>query len=185
MASYRRSTLFRLACDPVCRLWSGFGDLEITDDYDPSGEIYLGAAALLDVPALKQLINGVADRVDFGISGVSAEALRLVLEDAPSVRDAPVLIGEQSFDANWQKVGAPNWLWQGIADVLLVDSSGADASRQRTISLSTRSADTFRADPVPSYYTDQDQRRRSPTDAIFDHVALLTQEARRRFGPGS
>lgn len=185
MASFRRSILFRLACDPVCRLWSGFGDLDITDAVDPGGATYLGAGALLDVPVLKQLINGVADRIDFGISGVPDRALRLVLEDAPSVQDAPLLIGEQSFDRGWQVNGAPAWLWRGYADVLSVESAESEQGRQRTIRLSVRSADTFRANPVTTYFTDQDQRRQSPDDAIFSHVGLISAGAKRKFGPGS
>lgn len=184
MATYRRSILFRLAADPIARYWSGYGPLDVTGDaIDPDGARYLGAGALLDVPALKALVNGAADRLDFLLSGVSAETLRLAQEDAASVKDALVLIGEQGFDANWQADGDPIWVWRGYADVLAIDSTDGERGRQRVIKLSVRAGDTRRSDPQPAYYTDPDQRRRSPTDAIFSHVAKISQGARRRFGP--
>jgi hypothetical protein len=184
MATFRRSILFRLAADPVARVWSGHGPLPITDAYDPSGAIYRGAGDLLSVPALKQLVNGVADRVDFVLSGVSGETLRLALEDAESVNGAEVLIGEVSFDQDWQTVGGPLWVWRGTADVLTTESNENDGERTRSIRLSVASADTKRSNPQPSYYTDQEQRRRSPTDAICSHVQSISVGAKRRFGPG-
>jgi hypothetical protein len=102
MATYRRSILFRLAADPIARFWSGYGDLDVAaDTIDPEGARYIGAGALLDVPALKALVNGAADRLDFVLEGVSGHTLRLAQEDAATVKDALVLIGEQSFDADW------------------------------------------------------------------------------------
>lgn len=186
MASYRRSILFRLAVDPVARLWSGHGDLDVQPDLiDPDGARYRGVGALIDIPALKLLTNGAADRLDFTLSGVSAYVQRLAQEDAPEVRNALVLIGEQSFDADWQTAGAPVWIWRGLADVLVTESTESDEGRQRLIRLSVRSADTRRNDPQPAWFTDADQRRRSPTDAICSHVSKISQGARRRFGPSS
>lgn len=184
MAVYRRSILFRLAADPIARVWSGHGPLPIVDEIDPDGATYQGMGGLLDVPSIKQLVNGTADRLDFRLSGITADTLRLAREDAESVRNALTLIGEVSFDDAWQ-VASVAWVWRGMADVLTVDSSDTAAGRQRTIRLSVRSADTFRSNPQPAYYTDQDQRRRSPTDAIFSHVSLISIGAKRRFGPGS
>jgi hypothetical protein len=155
------------------------------DAIDPDGARYIGAGALLDVPALKMLVNGAADRLDFVLSGVSAYTLRLAQEDAESVKDALVLIGEQDFDAAWQNDGPARWVWRGFADIMATDSQEATQGRQRTIRLSVRSADTFRSNPQPAYYTDHDQRRRSPTDAIGSHVALISNGVRRRFGPAS
>lgn len=186
MATYRRSILFRLAADPIARLWSGHGNLDVEPDLiDPGGARYRGAGALLDVPALKQLVNGTADRLDFLLSGVNAYTLRLAQEDSDSVRDALVLIGEQDFDANWQNAGPVRWVWRGFADILITDSQDAPVGRQRTIRLSVRSADTFRSNPQPAFYTDQEQRRRSSDDAICSHVSLISIGAKRRFGPAT
>lgn len=183
MATYRRSIVWRLACDPAAYLWSGHGDLDVPSDLlDPSGARYRGAGALLEVPALKQLINGIADRVDFRVSGVSGETLRLALADRASVYGASLHVGTVSFDADWQITGPPVWDWRGIADVLTPDSKDTDQGRERTITLSVAAADTARANPRLAWFTDADQRRRSPTDKIFDRVAGINAGVTRRFG---
>lgn len=183
MAVYRRSIIWRLACSPVARLWSGVGDLPLPGNkLDPSGAVYRGAGALLQVPALKALMNGLADRVEFSVSGVSAETVRLAIEDRDSVQGAQLDVGYVNFDADWQPELVV-WQWQGFADVLTTKSEANDQGRQRTISLSVASADTLRSNPQIARYTDADQRRRSPTDAIFSHVAGIAAGNTRRFGP--
>ncbi|TKD50226.1 hypothetical protein [Sphingomonas baiyangensis] len=180
----RRSIVFRLASDPVCYLWSGHFDLPVSADaLDPEGAIYKGAGELLSVPALKQLINGAADRLDFVVSGVSAETIRLAGEDRDSVKGALVTIGYVEFDADWQIVGPASWDWRGIADTLATSNEPTDNGRERQIILSVRSTDTRRSNPAPAYYTDADQRKRSPTDAIFSEVAGISVGVTRRFGP--
>lgn len=181
---YRRSYLFRLATETPAFLWSGFGPLPVPgDDLDPEGQIYLGAGDLIQIPALKQLINGVADRVDFTLSGVSTESLRLALEERESVRGSSVHIGYVTFDEQWQIEGPPTWEWFGTADILTVDRPRSDGDVTRSITLSVASADTRRSNPVLAFWTDADQRRRSPTDAICDHVAGITAGSTRRWGP--
>lgn len=184
MATYRRSYVFRLASDPVCRLWTGIGRLPTpADDVDPSGAIWGGAGALLQIPALKALINGIADRVRFTLSGASAETLRLALEDRDSVYRAEVRIGWVAFDADWQVDGAIHWDWIGIADVLEIESAGDAGNRSRSIALSVAAADTRRTNPNYSYYTAASQRLRSPDDAFCDQVAAITLGVKRRFAP--
>lgn len=184
MAVYRRSILWRLGADPVARLWSGVGNLNIpAHPLDPAGATYRGAGALLNVPTLKQLINGVADRCEFTVSGVSAETLRLALEDRYTIRGAPLHVGYINFDKDWQVDGLPVWEWQGVADTLTTAREATDTGGQRSITLSVASANTDRSDPVLSWWTDADQRRRSPTDAIFSHVAGINAGTTRRWGP--
>lgn len=180
---YRRSVLFRLGSDPVVRLWSGFGDLPIpANAHDDATEIYRGAGALLQVPAVKQLINGVADRVDFTLSGVNAATIALAIEDRDTVQGAAVALGYASFDDAWQ-VETVAWQWLGIADVLKVESNATQDQRTRSITLSVAASDTARANPQLAWFTDADQRRRSPTDAFFSHVAGISQGTTRRWGP--
>lgn len=183
MASFRRTILWRLACNPVARLSSEHCDMFVPGDYlDPAGATYKGAGALLDVPTLKQLINGIADRLEFRVSGVSAETMRLALEDRPTVYGASLHVGYVDSDVNWQVTGPPVWEWSGVADVLTPDSKPSDKGRDFTLSLSVASADTLRSNPQLAWFTDQDQRKRSPTDAIFDRVAGINAGATRRFG---
>lgn len=183
MATYRRSIVWRLASDPPCYLWSGFGDLDLIGDLDPSGARYRGAGALIDIPSLKSLINGIADRLDFRVSGVSAHVLRLALDDRDTVAGASLHIGYVLFDRAYQLLTGPVWEWQGEADILTVDSQDSDQGRERTITLSVRANDTSRSNPRLAWFTDADQRRRSPTDAAFNHVAGINLGTTRRFGP--
>lgn len=183
MATQRRSILFRLGSDPAAYLWSGVGDLELpANAIDGAVTIYRGAGKLLDVPELEQLINGTADRLDVSISGVSVEATRLALEDAPSVKGASVHIGAAYFDKHWQLIEV-EWLALLRADTLLVAGQQADRGRSRTLTLSIATDFTDRSRAPVAFFTDPDQRRRSADDRIFDHVSGITQGTSRSFGP--
>lgn len=184
MAAYRRSHVFRLEVDPVLYIWTGHGYLDTPGDtIDPLGARWLGGAHILDIPALKVLLNGAADRSDIQVSGVDGETLRLAQEDRAEVKDALVMIGSVKFDAAWQLVGPVAWEWRGTADVMSVGGRQSDQGRERTISLSIRAGDTRRSNPQPAFFTYADQKRRSADDEIFDHVAQITAGITRRFGP--
>ncbi|MBI1179098.1 MAG: hypothetical protein GC201_00970 [Alphaproteobacteria bacterium] len=179
----RESFLLRIDADPPARVWGGIGDLAIpSDSVEPGGATYSGAGELLQNPDFEQLINGVAERLDIQVSGVTAETLRLALEDAPSVRGARVDFGRVSFDDDWQ-IDTVEWEAVFRADVLSVDSKDGEQGRIRTITLSIASANTNRSNAPISYFTDADQKRRSSTDDIFSHVGGITAGASRRFGP--
>lgn len=184
MAISRISWLLRIGSDPVCYLWTGFGPLETpADDVDAGGGAWLGAGHLIAIPALQALINGVAQRVNFTLSGVDAETLRLGVEDKDSVKGAEVRLGHVRFDSDWQLIGGIAWEWLGIADALTISSRYGDDSRKRAIVLMVGSADTMRSNPRFTFWTDSSQRLRSPDDAFCDHVAGINVGITRRFGP--
>lgn len=70
-----------------------------------------------------------------------------------------------------------------IADKLTFSSEETDEGRSRVLTLSIATEDTDRNRSPQAYWTDADQRRKSPTDAIFSHVAQIYQGVLRRFGP--
>lgn len=186
MAEVRESYLLRIASDPPARVWSGVGDLEIPADIvEDATATYLGAGQLLSVTDFQHLINGVAERVEFSVSGVNDETVRLALEDAPSVKGAAVHLGRIDFDENWQQLGPVEWEATFRADTLTVDSQGSNGQRTRTITLSVGTSDTGRSYAPMSFFTDSDQRRRSPTDAVFSFVAGINGGTTRRFGADS
>ena len=183
MAEVRESWLLRIGTPDPARIWGGVGNLVIPADIvEASDATYLGAGELLSVPDFQQLINGVAERVEFIVSGVSDETVRLALEEAPDVRNAQIHAGRVDFGEDWQIVGVE---WEAVwrADFLVVDSESAGGIRQRTIKLSAGTDDTGRSYAPASYFTDSDQRLRSETDAFCDHVAGITQGTARVFGP--
>lgn len=184
MAEVRESYLLKIDTIDPARIWSGVGMLEIPPDrVEPLGATYLGAGELLSVPDFQQLINGVAERIEFTVSGVSDETVRLALEDAPTVRNAAIYIGRIDFDENWQQVGPVEWEATFRADCLVIDSTSSGGKRTRTLKLSAGSDDTGRTYAPAAFFTDADQRLRSPDDSFFDHVARLSNGSSRVFGP--
>ena len=183
MAFYRESIVARIDCDPPCLLWSGVGPLPLpADAVLPEDAIALGGSELINVPDFQTLINGTAERLDFTVSGVSEETVRLALEDAPSVRGARVDIGIVQFDEAWQVEAVE---WEGVfeARALSVTRPVSQDKPQRSITLTIAQGDTTRARAPFSFFTDADQRRRSPDDAVFSHVASISAGVSRRFGP--
>lgn len=179
----RESFGIRIAADPVARLWSGHGDLLVPADIvEGEPAIYLGGGTLLNAPDFQQLINGTAERLELQLSGVSAEAIRLALEEGPSVRGAKVHLVRFDFDDAWQLIGVE---YEAVfrADKLSMSSRQEEGGRTRTLTLSIATEDTNRSRAPLAYFTDQDQRRRSPTDAFFSHISGIAAGTSRRFGP--
>lgn len=174
----------RIDAIPVARLWSGVGDLLVPADIvETQPAAYMGAGALLNAPDFQQLINGTAERLEAQISGVTAEAIRLALEEGSSVRGAKVHFVRFDFDDDWQLIGVE---YEAVfrADKLTIESQDEEGGgRTRKLTLSIGTEDTNRSRAPLAYFTDQDQRRRSTTDRIFDHVAGITIGTSRRFGP--
>jgi hypothetical protein len=184
MPAYRESFVFRLATDEPAIFWTGAGDLYLdADDVLPEPVLALGSGELLDLPDLEALINGVAQRVEIRVSGVSPETLRFAQEEADQVTGAAVHIGRIEFDEEWQIAGPVVWEWQGEAQKLTVGSDPAGEGRTRTITLHVAAGDKTRARAPFAFFTDADQRREYPTDAFFDHVGAINAGTSRRWGP--
>jgi hypothetical protein len=184
MAIYRESIIVRIDCDPPALLWSGLGLLDVpADAVIPAPSIAIGGGQLISVPDFQQLIGGTAERLDFVVSGVDDETVRLALEDAPSVRGARVDVGTVQFDADWQ-LAAIEWENVFEARSLSISRPQSQGSRiTRSITLTIVQGSTTRARANLAFFTDADQRRRSADDAIFSNVAAITAGTSRRFGP--
>lgn len=169
-----RWSLFALimASGGPVRAWLGVGDYEIAaDDVDTMGGTYLGVGLVGDIPALSQLVGGVAERIEFTLSGADDRTLRLADGDADEVKAAPVYVGIVFFDQYWQQADPIAWLWEGTADVPSVDRSADEGGGiVRSVSLSVGSVFTDRTRPQLGFYTPADQKRRSPTDTFCDRV---------------
>lgn len=171
--SPRFSAFFYMATsgEPV-RAWLGPGDYAVeADGVDETGGTYLGIGMVGDVPALRQLVGGLAERVDFTLNGADPVAFALADDEAATVRGAKVHVGVVFFDQDWQEVAPVAWLWEGTADMPAVDYDGAGGNPVRRISLSVGSAYTDRTRPSLGFYTDKDQKRRSATDDFCWRVA--------------
>ncbi|ARR53492.1 hypothetical protein HY78_08685 [Rhizorhabdus wittichii DC-6] len=179
----RQSIIVRIDSEDPARFWQGVGDILIpADDVEPLEAIYLGAGELISVPDFQQLINGTAERIEFTLSGVSAETIAMAVEDAASVRGASLHVGIVTFDEAWQVIEVA-WEAEFRCDTLTVSSQGSQTGRVRSITLSVGSDDTGRSRAPIAFFTDADQKRRSATDNIFSHVAGMVAGKSRRFGP--
>jgi len=175
--------LFRLEIDgdPVY-IWSGFGDLDVPADALSPATRYSGAGELLDLPSVQDAINGIAVKIDFTLSGVDAEIQSLAMSE--DVKGAKVLIGTLPLDDQYQIAGDVFYEMEGVADIVSTSrSNNADYTSVRTITLSVLVGDGGRSRADLSFFTDADQRRRSPTDAFFSHVAQISAGVTRPFGP--
>lgn len=184
MAAFNEVYLFRIEADPPAYLWSGHGDLFVEGDAIAGDATYLGAGDIIDIPAVAQIINSAADRIEFTLSGVTDEAQRLAFEDRETVKGATVRIGSLVLDENLQQVGEVDWEWDGIANSVSVkrDPAQPGQSPTRTIAMSVARGDTARTRPELDFYTDASQRLVSATDAFFSHVAGISQGSTRTFG---
>ncbi len=160
------------------RAWLGFGDYALPAcDVDPTGGVYPGIGLVGDIPALRQLIGGLAERVEFALNGADATTFRLADQDAHVIRNAPVHVGIVFFDDHWQPVDDVAWPWSGTADVVETTRDGQGDAVSRRVSLSVASGFTDRTRPQLGFYTDADQRRRSPTDAFCARVSAYSIES--------
>ena len=175
----RWACFFLLKCKTKdVRAWTGIGDFDVAaDDVDAVGGTYLGIGLVGDMPALRQLVGGVAERVEFALNGADETTFTLADEDVEEVRGAQVYVGIVFFDQDWQAVAPVAWLWEGTADVPAVDRDGSGQQITRRVTLSVGSAFTDRTRPQLSFYTPADQKRRSPTDTFCDRVPAYSIES--------
>lgn len=184
MPQYRESFIFVIETDDPAIFWTGHTDLLLpADDVLDAPTIALGAGELIDLPDLEALINGIAQRVDVTLSGVSARTIALAKEEAPQVPGAAVWIGRIEFDEEWQQANPVEWEWTGEAQKLVVGSDPKANARVRQITLSVAAGDTTRSRAPFAFFTDADQRRDFPTDDFFSHVAGINAGTSRRWGP--
>jgi hypothetical protein len=176
MPAFRHSHIVEVDTDTPVRLWTGHGLLLA------AGTQYTGTGQLIGLPDIKALINGVAERLDVTISGVSSDALRLLDTERHTIPQSPARIGRVSFDDAWQVTGV-EWLWRGVADSVNIGSQQSDNGRVRTVSIGFASGNTRRSNPQIALFTDADQRKRSPTDAFFSHTGQISAGITRKFGP--
>jgi hypothetical protein len=174
----RVGIFFRLGLDPdPFRMWLGIGDCEAgIDAEDGDGEIYTGAGELLNVPAFQQLINGVAERVQFSLSGVSQRVAQMASSESDDVKGVFLNIGLGVFDENWQMIDSPVWLRKWTVDYLsIARDQQTNADAVYTVSLSARSLFTNRKRPALAFFTDEDQQRRSSGDKFCENTLRYSQ----------
>lgn len=172
------AVFFRLDTDPPLRLWCGINDIPIQlTNVDAGGAVYLGAGRLLNVPDLEVLINGIADRVEFYLPGVSVENSNRVAAGAPAIQGAAVHVGLATLDDRYQPTTEITPVWYGLADLWAMKqpkSSDPSQPPARTLVLSVGSGRTGRARARRAAYTSVQQKLLYPDDKFCDFVSRYT-----------
>lgn len=168
---------FRIETDPIVRIWFGVGSIDAGPNaLDVSDAIYKCAGVVAPIPAMKVLINGGAQRVEFTVSGVSGEILAIASAgDAEQVKGKRCSVGFALLDGQWQLLGSVKWTRTYIADFLGISQDITEDPNNpviRTVTLSVGSLTTARRRPSYSYFTNQDQQGRSPGDRFCERTPL-------------
>lgn len=167
----RCAVFLRIATDPVVRIWSGAGDFALaSDSVEPGGATYAGLGVLVSLPKLQQLVNGVAEKVDFALSGVDADVLNLAVGDAAGIQGAVVNLGVVFLGSDEQPVSPTAWLWSGEAQSLKINRRTSAGQVSRIVSLNVASAFSRRRRPALSYFTDADQQALHSGDTFCQRV---------------
>lgn len=170
------AVLFRVALgEQTIRLWSGHGDFPLPEDAVEvdAGATYRGIGDLLDLPEVSQLVNGVAERAEFRLSGVGETAAALADEEGDDVEGAPVNLGIVVLDEHLQRATPAAWLWYGEADVVESTYDGAGDEPSHSIALHVATQQAGRRSGSLLYYSNTQQRLRSPDDGFCKRVSLF------------
>ena len=100
----RYAFLLRINTSDPLRLWTGVGDLETdpSDDLDPS-QVYSGIGILTGLPAIRQLVGGIAEQLNITMSGVDAIPQNYVDDEDRDIVGSEINIGIVFFDDDWQQ----------------------------------------------------------------------------------
>lgn len=176
----RVGVFFRLEVDPVFRFWLGIGDcLAGIDAEDGAGDTYSGLGQMVGLPALQQLANGQADRVEFKLSYVSQNVASLASSEHADVKGALFRVGLGLFGGDWQLIQQPEWLKTFVIDFLSVERDQTQGEAVWTLSLSARSLFTGRRRPGLSFFTDADQQARHPGDTFCQRAVLYSVDVQK------
>lgn len=174
LAGRRIGIFFRLAVTPVQRLWLGTGLVAVKDVIDTDGAVYRGFGELSNLPVVSQLLNGVADRYEFAVSGVKAEATQMAALESDDVRGARVNLGLGFFDEDYQFAGLV-FMFEGECDYLKVTLAPSETGESWGIALSVGSAMTGRRRKSQSTFSDPDQQLRHRGDRFCERAQRYSQ----------
>jgi hypothetical protein len=151
------------------RLWNGSYKLS-ANGHDWFGIRKLGTIEGLDDPG-----NLEAGDMRFTVSGVDPRMLAIIqlalTEHKEEYIDRLVQVWLGFFDEDWQLLDAPIARAAGMMDRIEVTRAGLeDGSSRRTISISAHNIFSGRSSAPASFYTDADQKLRSPGDRGLETI---------------
>lgn len=143
---------------------------------DPADAKYRGAGRILDIPDFDGLLNGIAETVEWSISGIPQEMTEYLAE-IPNVEGASVLLGYCPMDHRGQPRMRIVPEWSGIADFVSYDIAPVKEGEQRRfkLALTTHTGDETRRTPMRSAFTQSEQQIEHPEDEFFFRAHLYNQ----------
>lgn len=190
---------FRLALDPILRVWMhiqdfptkregvyGVGDLGYESGVD--GETYLGMGRLLGMPDLEVSSDGSAPRFTMQLSGVPPEYAAMFDEEAESVAGIEARIGICPLDEYGQPLHSIIPLQTTYADVVNFAMDAGDgplAQRTQTVSVSLGAGDGRRATPKLTSWTHAQHQILHPGDDFFKSQGRYIQGLRIAWPPAT
>lgn len=159
------------------RVWPGSYKLT-TGGHDWFGLNKLGAGMEISDPGDLE-----AGEMKFFVSGVDDRFLELFTLAATESREEyagrHVRVYEQYFDEDWQKLDEPQAATAGIMDSIGIDSRPIEIDgahyTQRVISITAQNIFHGRSGTSASFYTNQDQQRRSSGDRGLEYKDQLVE----------
>lgn len=145
------------------RVWQGVGELSA------GGETWIGSAGTVEIKDIQVEQGFIANKIEITLSGVDAQFLVLAEESKEHVQNRPITVYLQAFGEDWQTIGSPVALWAGLMDRMSFEAS-VNAAK---ITLSCETVFATRNRPRASYFTDADQKERSPGDRGLEFIAVL------------
>lgn len=176
--SHTLGIFLRLDSDPALHIWMGVNDIPAGfDSIDEEGIVYLGGGRLLEVPALEVLMNGQADSVEFGISGIDPATAQRAIDEMPDIRACDVHIGIMTLDQYYQPMGPIVSLWIGLASHVTesMPPVNGTSDRSMTLALAVLTGNGTRSRPALSMWSAPHQKSLYPTDLFCDGTARLAR----------
>lgn len=176
--SHTLGIFMRIDCDPALHVWMGVNDIPAGfDSIDGDGVVYLGGGRLVEVPTLEVLVNGKADSVEFGISGIDPVTAQRVIDEMPEIRGCDVHIGIMTLDQYYQPMGRIVPLWIGTASHTTdaMPPVNGNGDRTITLSLTVLTGNGTRSRPSLSMWSAPHQKALYPTDKFCDGTARLAR----------
>lgn len=176
--SHQLAVFFRLDIAPPLRLWMGVNDVPArVQSVDGSGAVYLGAGRLIGIPELEVLINGVADRIDFTLSGVTPDQAQELDLRAVDIRGKDIHVALTVLDDHYQPVVDPIPVWTGRASFVAENVAPVTGTQSPTIALalSAGAGVPSRERVSASLWSDAQQKALYPGDLFCGGTARLAR----------
>ena len=179
--SHQLGIFLRLATSPVTRVWLGVNDIPsgIVSVDPTSFETYYGGGRLNDIPNLEAVINGVADRAEFRLSGIDPDTAAEIDIGALDVRGKAFHVGITTLDDNFQPMSQIIPLITGRASFVTETSPPVTGQQNRvvTLGISVGFGVTTRTRQSQVLWSPPHHKAFYPTDLFCDGTARLERGA--------